>query len=187
MNPQAELALAARLTLMIFGPMGILFFLIGLFLRVSCQRKQQNCTQMTTGEVVGYRYPNGAPAPVVEYQVEGQTYRAVRHYRGVITLTTRNPLREWQGEGSTQFYVDEKEIAHIRQRGGFANLQAVGEQVYPMGSTLDIYYNPEKPKEAFVERIPQKGSLTGLVFLWTGVGLAALGVLLYLLFTEILV
>ncbi|MDO4445743.1 MAG: DUF3592 domain-containing protein [Bacillota bacterium] len=47
-------------------------------------------------------------------------------------------------------------------------------QLYPVGSEADIYYNPEKPKEAFVQRyegVPR----------WLGILLAGMAVLLMII------
>lgn len=181
MDAMTEQTLAAWLLLWILGGMGLIFFAVGLLVLIQERRKKDRCTQQTWGTVVGYRYPSGAPAPVVEYQVEGAIYRKTRQYRAVISVTSRNVFREMRGEHATEFYVDDKDIAHIRQRGGIANLRAAGEAQYPMGSTLAVYYNPVKPRQAYVERVPEKRSVVGIVFLWVGLGLAVLGVLLHLL------
>ena len=74
-------------------------------------------------------------------------------------------------------YISENDVVHIR--GGAAlNLRAMAERLYPLGSSIPVWYDPEKPQRAYVEKLPVKGSIVGWVFVWTGLGLAALGILL---------
>ena len=42
-------------------------------------------------------------------------------------------------------------------------------QMWPLESRMPVYYNPSKPQMSFVEKIPEKLSIVGLVFLLIGV------------------
>ena len=70
-------------------------------------------------------------------------------------------------------------MLHIRG-GAVLNLGAMAESLYPMGSSIPVWYDPEKPRRAYVERIPVKGSLVGWLFIWVGLGFAVLGTFLSL-------
>ena len=62
-------------------------------------------------------------------------------------------------------------VVRIR-KNSFANIQKSPLfQLYPVGSEADIFYNPEKPKEAFVQRYEG-------VSRWLGILLAGVAVLL---------
>ena len=76
--------------------------------------------------------------------------------------------------------IDENDVVHIR-RGAFFSYREFAEARYPIGSTLTVFYNPKKPKQAYVEKIPAKPSLIGIIYAWVGAGLAALGLLLGLI------
>ena len=79
--------------------------------------------------------------------------------------------------GKTVFFIDSKDIVHIH-RGAYLNMRAEAERLYALGTTLPVWYNPEKPKQAYVERIPTKAPIEAVVFLWVGLGLILLGALL---------
>ena len=145
------------------GSIGLLLLLAGIFICILESRKKQNCTGETVGTVVRYSFANDFPAPIVEYMVEGKMY-------------TKKGLPP-SGSRKNGVFVDSKDIVHIH-RGAYLNMRAEAERLYPLGTTLPVWYNPEKPKQAYVEKIPTKAPIEAVVFLWVGLGLILLGALL---------
>ena len=48
------------------------------------------------------------------------------------------------------------------------------DELYPLGRQLDVFYNPEKPKQNYVEIIDPKPSVIGKILLFAGIGSAVL-------------
>ena len=76
------------------------------------------------------------PLPILEYLVNGETYRKKFEYAYYV----ENPRKK-----------EEKDVfdrKYILSSG--KNLQL--REIFPKGSVMMVYYNPEKPEKAFVER-----------------------------------
>lgn len=155
---------------------GLVFMLVGILILALETRRKSRCTAMTTGTVVRYSFANGTPSPVAAYTVGGISYEKKRRFRGVVEVRTRLSPKDLTGENQS-CYISENDVVHMR--GGAAlNLRAMAERLYPLGSSIPVWYDPEKPRRAYVEKLPAKRSIVGWVFVWTGLGLAALGIFL---------
>ena len=99
---------------------------------------QKKCTAKISGIVVDYDNRNEMviPLPVVEYMVNEITYRKKFEYAYYIE-TSRNKEQK-----------DVFDRKYILSAG--KNLQL--REIFPKGSAMMVYYNPEKPEKAFVER-----------------------------------
>ena len=173
MDEGVNVGLLAFLTLAVPG---LLFMLAGILTLVLEKRKKGRCTAMTMGTIVRYSFANRTPSPVASYTVGGVSYEKKRRFRGVVEVRRKLSPKDWTEE-SQSCYISENDVLHIR--GGAAlNLRAMAESLYPMGSSIPVWYDPEKPRRAYVERVPAKGSIVGWVFIWVGLGLAALGTLM---------
>ena len=162
--------MAALLMLGILGGLGVLMAGTGIVIFVIEQKKKRSCIGQVIGMVSDYSFRNGALYPIVEYVVNGVTYRKKKSYRAIITV------QGFASHGKRSF-VDEHDVLHIR-RGSVLNLRELAKELYPQGACLPVWYDPQNPRRAYVERIPEKLSVCGLVFVWTGAGLIALGILL---------
>lgn len=125
--------------------------------------KEKRCTEYTTGTVVRYsavRY-NGVSLPVVEYTADGQIYKVVgpRFKAGVVIHTTV----PWAGceVRQTDNLTTREELPDVlvrkQRRSSFGNSRAEITktslpELYPVGSQADVYYDPNKPKRAYVQR-----------------------------------
>ena len=140
--------------------------------------QKKRCTDKTDGIVVGYsRRGYGGEGscihlPVVEYTVLQKQYRIIGpEYRAYVTKTTRLKAEK----GAEHEYTTEVRNQVFREsirKSGF--LDTVGnpmEKLFPQGSLIPVYYDPEKPKLAYVLRycnccyIFWMGLLTGLLLL----------------------
>lgn len=164
------------------GTIGLLLVLSGILILRSEKRKRKNCTAVTEGNVIKYIFISNVPSPIVEYQVGGVRYQKRRKYRAVVSFerTRQGMLRDFDTLNN-HIYIDENDVAHIR-RGVTINQREIAEQMYPMNSKLKVLYNPQNPKQAYVEKIPPKIPPTGWAFLWTGTGIAVLGIFLSMIF-----
>lgn len=55
-------------------------------------------------------------------------------------------------ESERSWYVtpDGTLMVNVRRNSFFSVTRSIGEDMYPRGTTVDIYYDPKKPKRAFV-------------------------------------
>ena len=108
--------------------------LVWYFLYYRKKHYTELCSVKTTGTVVRYsavRY-NDISLPVVEYTANGRTYTVVGpKFSATVTKSFSSP-----------FHRAESPLLEL----------------YPIGSKVDVFYNPRKPKMAYVQRFarPQK-------------------------------
>ncbi|WP_373081672.1 DUF3592 domain-containing protein [Streptococcus sanguinis] len=121
----------------------ICFFigLINLVLYLFYRREkniQKKCTSKISGIVVDYDNRNEMviPLPVVEYIVNGTTYRKKFEYAYYVETPRKKEQKD---------VFDRKYILSAGK-----NLQL--REIFPKGLAMTVYYNPEKPEKAFVER-----------------------------------
>lgn len=167
-------AVSALMLAVLLGA-GILLAAAGLLCIMLEKQKRRACTAKTQGNVVRYSFLNGAPCPVVEYSVNGKTYRKKRRFRAIVTKQRVMAPSDFDPKNSTLF-IDENDVVHIK-RGAILDLRGFAEEMYPIGSFLDVLYDPKKPQRGYVERIPRKLPITGPVLIASGAFVAVLGVL----------
>lgn len=168
----------ALLALLLMGGIGLLLIMTGGILVFLQKRKTKACTSETMGYVVDHRFPgSGRMYPLVEYQAAGHLYRAARRFRGYITIsrTTQKHM-----EFGRRAYVSEKDYLHV-VLGRVANVRAMAEDLWPIGSSMTVYYDPDRPSRAYVEKMPEKAPAISVVFLWAGIGVILCGTLLFVL------
>ena len=161
--------------LLVMSGIGMVLFTSGILISAADKKKINRCSQNTLGTIVKYSYLGRAFAPIAEYCIDGESYEVRRRFRGVIE--TNKPLSLYNNKGA---YVSDKDFLHI-QRAAITNFESMANTLYPLGSKLTVYYNPQKPKEAFLEKLPSKSSVCAFVFIGTGIFYILLGVLMYFL------
>ena len=123
-----------------------------------------------------YQFPGGGSMnPIVEYVVDGNRYTAKKKFRGILTKR----ISGLSVHVASGVYEDEKGWLHIKT-GAIANLRELAEQLWPIGSKMTVYYNPDHPKRCYVDR-PVLGSTIAAVFIVTGLIILILSVLLFVL------
>ena len=121
--------------------------------------KKDRCISHTKGKVIRYSSINygGVHLPLVSYNVNGKEYRITGpKFKGsrvsMITTPTGNVETEYETNLTTREELPDVLIVRMR-RNSFVSMQySPLHALYPVGSDVDVYYNPEKPKEAFVQR-----------------------------------
>lgn len=166
----------AWLEWMTVGGIGGVLILAGTAIHLVKKGKNKSCTQQTKGCVVRYGFPgDGRMYPIVEYAVDGICYRARKEFCGVKTRKQSGfPMR-----GQAKAYEDEKGWLHI-QRGAIADLRLLAEGLWPMGSQMTVYYDPNDPKRSYVDR-PISGGFVSMMFVIMGAAAIAIGGLTFFL------
>lgn len=167
----------AVLELLSVGGIGLLLTIAGVIVAVVEKKKASSCTAKTTGIVIKHSYRgNGNISPVVRYNISGTDYTVRRKYRWIITTSSNLPTKKnvYVNSGA---YIDDKDCLHLRM-GMVTDLNAVADGLWPIGSNMEVFYNPQNPKSAFAQRIPSKVSAIGLVFIWSGIGIIVLSALM---------
>lgn len=144
---------------LLFMAAGVLLIVLGCRFGWKYMIQKRRCTEKTDGVVVGYsRRTYGGEGsqihlPVVEYTVSQKQYRVTGpEYRAYVTKTSRLKA----DKGAEHEYTTEvkRQVFHESiRRSGF--LDVVGnpmESLFPQGCQLPVYYDPERPKLAYVLR-----------------------------------
>ena len=99
---------------------------------------QKKCTAKISGIVVDYDNRNEfvISLPVVEYLVNGNKYRKKFEYAYYVETPRKKEQKD---------VFDRK---YILSAGNKLQLR----EIFPKGSAMTVYYNPEKPEKSFVER-----------------------------------
>lgn len=166
---------------------GLIFCIIAIPFFIKEKTLMKKCTSRTTGQVVKYKYGGGDAmwvSPVVEFEVGGKKYSAYRHYKGSARGSNSKPVIDPETGKELPFYIDEKEVFHrqitrikLFQSNEEHNIKKVGE-IWPIGSSMTVLYNPDKPKQAFVDKVVTISKIAGIVLLSCGGGFIALGTLM---------
>ena len=98
------------------------------------------------GVVVGYKRTQIVDAPIVEYIVDGQTYRNSLKYYRVVRATL--PWKTNQSARDIDFMAQRITI-YTNSTVSKGNLF---QDAFPLGSKMTVWYNPACPKESYVER-----------------------------------
>ena len=166
----------AWLELILVGGLGSILALLGIMITIIAKKQSKQCTKQTEGVVVQYRFSGeGRMNPIVEYFVDGTCYKASKKFRGIMTKQVSGlpvPVE-------SKAYEDEKGYLHVKI-GPIANLRQLSEQLWPVGSKMTVYYNPNNPKKCYVDR-PVYGSATSVIFIITGLVTVILSLAVFIL------
>lgn len=166
---------------LVFGIMlsvsGVVLLLLSYKIGYKYMIHEKRCTKRTTGTV--YRYSmagnDSFHLPVVRYEVMDKSYKvAGPEFGRVVTVTKSSP---WSNNRSNYEIDEKKQILRINRTTNsmtsvYKNPMA---EMYPTGSVVTVFYDPEKPKLAYVERYCNKKWEFWLMFL-CGIGLLAMDV-----------
>lgn len=143
------------------------------------------CTKKTKGKVIKYsavKY-NEINIPLVEYEVNGVRYRVIGpKFKGAITKYVSTPLGN----------VESKVESNITTRDNLPDIIKISvvknsivsvttnplKELYPIDSDVDVYYDPEKPSVAYVQRFIQPSKFAFMMLFF---GILAIVVALILL------
>ena len=163
----------ALLELALVGGLGAILFIAGILIKVLTERKNSRCTSKTVGRVIRHSFMgDGRIAPVVEYEAGGERYTCKKRFAGIkkVHSTRLDEPDAWE---------DEKGYLHVRT-GILSNMRQLAQTLWPVGSEMEVYYDPDDPGTSYVGA-PGDNAVLSRVFLIAGAGIVVLGILLYFL------
>ncbi len=149
----------------IFISIGLILLLIGILLKLHDRSTKNNSTAITKGKVIRYTFwnNNGVHFPIVEYSVNNTTYTKTLKYGFIINKS--NPLNSLKTE-----VTNNVENSNIKiETNSYISTNPLMEK-FPVGTFMDVYYNPNNPKQGYVLRYVKNSSsiiliLTGITFI----------------------
>lgn len=151
----------------IFTFVAIIMCLIAFIIKRNSVKKRKSCSSQTYGIVVGHSMANhnGVYPPIVEYEINGNKYK--KNYSVGLVVKQYVPLTKGQVSS-----INEDKIS-INMNQYFQS--DIMSSQFPVGSSIPVYYNPERPKQAFVGNIPK--SVVPKVFLILGISFLVTGMI----------
>lgn len=166
----------AYLELFVVGGLGVLLVVAGIAAQALAKKANDSCIARTEGVVVRHRYAGeGRLYPVVQYEVDGKIYQTRKKYKGVKLMQVTGLPVPMQPEACE----DEKGWLHVRL-GPMANMRDLAERLWPIGSSIAVYYNPAKPQRSYVDR-PVSSSFAFAMLVVAGLATIAMGILVFFL------
>lgn len=162
MNDMTEIQIA-WLELIMVGGIGFALALSGIIINIVGKKRNKACTEQTEGNVIQHGFPgDGRMYPIVEYSVNGISYKTKKKFRGVKTKSISGfPIHV-----QSNAYEDDKGWLHVKV-GPITNLRHLAEQLWPIGCKMTVFYNPSNPNQCYVER-PISGSFVSTMFVIGG-------------------
>ena len=160
--------------LLTIGALVILLIAYKIYYKYLIQEKR--CTNKTKGNVKRYTLASrgrGVFLPVVTYVVEGKQYKVVGpEYKGYILKNVSTPMVT---ENEVDFAEDDKQrlIVNYKTNSMFSVFKNPMSTLYPKGTEVDVYYDPKKPKLAYVLRYCNRKIYFWFLFI---IGLAVLAI-----------
>lgn len=148
--------------LTVFGAV-LMFLAFAVFYKYLIMEKR--CSAKVKGVVKGYRCvsDNGIALPVVYYTVNNQEYKVVGpEYSWYVTKSITTPFSK-----NTMSYEEKPNGVFVVNRTSnsfFGVQQNPIAELYPINTELDVFYDPNKPKLAYVLRCPKRKWMFYLTF-----------------------
>ena len=138
----------------ILGTLGaIILFFISFKFYYPYLIQEKRCTIKTKGIVKKYaaNSADGYFSPKVYYTVDNREYKAIGpRYRFIIKKTGSSPF----SENEMSFYETEKQdfVIYRKSNSQITINENPMATLYPKGSAIDVYYDPNNPKLSYVLR-----------------------------------
>ncbi len=148
----------------IFKFLGLFFLALSLLVSylfgIRPKNKAKRCSCKIKGTVIGpslYSYNDTIRIPLVEYRVNGRRYRVVGpKFKSVVTTNVQtpfnNPKTQYKSNLTSADNLPEHLEIHSRTNSFARVYNSPLMELFPVGTQVDVYYNPRKPKESFVIR-----------------------------------
>lgn len=166
----------ALLALLAVGGIGLIIVIAGVLIKIIATKKNAACTMMTTGVVIKHKFAGGGRFyPVVAFKVNGKSYTTKKKFNGIIRVQRTGLLIPTNNAA----WEDDKGYLHVKT-GPIANMRLLAEQLWPLGSQINVFYDPRNPNKNYVER-PISNIFVSRAFLFAGLGTILLAVLVFYL------
>lgn len=118
--------------------------------------KKRKCTVRTKGKVI--RYKRGSIGgdrvhfrpPVVEYMVNGIRYTTWGpRFKTYVAKTVSSLTADIVAQQQWNITEEGSLIVHKRRNSFISITRNIAEEMYPIGTAVDVYYDPNKPKRAY--------------------------------------
>ena len=166
----------AWIQLLVDGRIGLILIISGILMNMVSKRHNKQCTKSVEGYVVAYSFPGESRMyPIVEYAVDGVTYKTKKKYKGIKSIKASGiPLPV-----KSKAYEDKKGYLHIKS-GAIVNVRQMAEKLWPINSKMIVYYNPDNPKICFVDR-PIYNSFASKMFIIMGSVVIVISIIVFFL------
>ena len=141
--PDIRILIVIAVAVIGFPLFEVLFF--GHFYRREVRIKTLS-SKSVEGVVIGYKRTQIVAAPIVEYIVDGQTYRNSLKYCRVVRVTL--PWKTNQAASDIDWMAQRITI----YTNSVVSKGNLFQDAFPLGSSMTVWYNPACPKESYVER-----------------------------------
>ena len=166
---------ANLLFFIIFVAVGLVLMFLSLIFKSRDNKMIKQCNQKVKGKVIKYTLWNNSDVhfPIVEYIVNNNKYIQRLKYGWVIIK--ESSFKKVDAEVENNVNSDNLVIS----KNSHITTNALKEQ-FPIGTELDVYYNPQNPKKSYVMRYVKSPTVkviffTGMLFiLLSFIGLAFL-------------
>ncbi len=143
----------------IFMVMGLILLILSLIFRSKDKEMIKQCTLTTKGKVIKYTLwnNNGIHFPIVEYLVNETKYNQRLKYGLIINKSSSfNRIK-------TEVENDIKEQNLVINSNTYIYTNALKEH-FPIGTELDVFYNPQNPNKSYVMRFVENPAVKVLFF-----------------------
>ena len=169
------------LILLTLGIPGLILFIVGAFMRLAAEKRNDKCTAQSTGIVIDY-YRKGSLShgdfhvgPVVEFKNEhGNSYTARKNFAGVVRKTDSRRVGLENG-----MYEDSKGVLRITTGRSGLSEEAMAENLWPLGSEMTVYYDPSDPSVRNYVDKPVNSKVLPNIFMLTGIAFVVLSGIMY--------
>lgn len=115
--------------------------------------------------------------PVVYYNVDGKEYKVIGTEYKAFKILTKKSLT---GENTIECKEENQVLTITGTANSFINVYKNPiDELYPIGTNIDVFYDPKKPKEAYVLRYCNRKWAFYLMF-FCGLGILILGFIIML-------
>ena len=131
----------------IFFAIGLVLLLISLILKYRDSNTIKKCREVIKGKVIKYTLwgNNGVYFPIVEYVVNNKSYNQRLKYGWIVSKSSS--IKSVNTKANNNPMDDNLTIS----RNAHLSTNPLKDQ-FPLGSEVDVYYNPEDPQESYVLR-----------------------------------
>jgi hypothetical protein len=149
----------------IFISVGLILLILSLIFKNKDKKMIKQCNQITKGKVIKYTLwnNNGVNFPIVEYIVDNIKYNQRLKYGWIVNKSSSfNSVK-------TEVGNDVKEDNLVINSNAHISTNALKEH-FPVGTELDVFYNPQNPNKSYVMRFVKSPAIkvlfyTGLLFI----------------------
>ena len=144
----------------IFILIGLIFLILSLIFKNKDKKMVKQCTLTTKGKVIKYTLwnNNGVHFPIVEYIVNDTKYNQRLKYGWIVNKSSSfNKVK-------TEVENDVKEGNLVINSNAYISTDALKEH-FPVGTELDVFYNPQNPDKSYVMRFVKNPAVKVLFFI----------------------